>query len=341
LSENPLFAVAFTPNGKTVVVGGDDGVVRRFDLDGRKLIGAVDLGRGPVTGLAALPDGTICAAAGSDVLLFREKTRELGSVGPLALSLAASPDGRLVAAGAWGKAVVWEVASGGVRQRFDCEGGVLSLSFGPGGKSIAIGTTEGRVRFYREGKLAWDRPGNAQAVRALAVSPDGKRILAGGDSPGIRIYRDDGREIPTPSGHFGPVRWVDHSPVAPVAASAGNDGMVLLWDLKARKLLHRIQAHSGIVRKVRFSADGRHVVSTAHDGTERIWVVTTGRPAAADNAPDAGAPARSIPPKLAPMVQRMVMGYSRTMTISPDGRTLVTGGTDGSLLLWNLTRLTD
>jgi WD40 repeat protein len=74
-----------------------------------------------------------------------------------------------------------------------------------------------------------------------------------------------------------------------------------------------LQGHTGAVRGVALSADGRLLASGGTDGTGRLWEVSTGRAVA------------------------ILQGHTGTVwgvALSADGQLMASGGFDGTVRLW-------
>lgn len=116
------------------------------------------------------------------------------------------------------------------------------------------------------------------------------------------------------SGHSRAVWRVAFSPVAPLLASASGDRTVLLYDLNARDIKHRLTAHQGYVNAIAFSPDGKQLASGGGDRAVIIWDVATGE------------------------ALRVLQGHAgdiNALAWSASGKLLVSGSDDGRVLLWD------
>ena len=124
-----------------------------------------------------------------------------------------------------------------------------------------------------------------QAVNEVAFSPDGRALAASCDAPDAAVRLWDlktGRET-TCRGHAGHARGLAFSPAAPLLASCGEDGAVIVWDRTSGARRQRAVGpgpFGGEVGGVAFTPDGRHLATANANGT--VYLL---RAAGADAAP--------------------------------------------------------
>ena len=144
-------------------------------------------------------------------------------------------------------------------------------------------------------------------------------VTAGGESllyrPGdVILWKSDGSRVGELSGHPTAVWAVEVSADGKLAATAGYDGLVKVWDLQSRKLKADLKQHKGWVRSLAFSPDGSQLASAGEDGKVFLWNTKDGKAA---------------------MTVAAHKGPVTAVAFSPNGKTFVTGGGDNLVKVWN------
>lgn len=162
----------------------------------------------------------------------------------------------------------------------------------------------------------------ARWVIAADYARDNSLLLtAGGESllyrPGDVVVWNaaDGARLGDLAGHPTAVWAVKVSGDGKLAATAGYDGLVKLWDLPGRTSKHDLKKHKGWVRSLDFSPDGTKLATAGEDGTVVIW----------DTA--SGAEVKTIAAHT---------GAATCVAFSRDGATLASGGGDKLVKLWDV-----
>ncbi len=243
---------------------------------------------------------------------------------------------------------------------------VYRATFAPDGKTYATGGDRATIRIFdtQDGKLVRSIKLN-EWVQSLRFSSDGTRLFTVGVH--TRVYTWDvqsGTELGRCDGpEFGSLEDVVFAPDCVLGICAHPDGNLRLWDLAARKRLHRLPRTRGA--GYCFTPDSQDVVIQNY--SKPLGRYTVERIAARDDVPrwsvhvsgiDAPVNGCWCVPATGDLVtvyddgtvlvldvadgkerRRLSLGMAireRCSCLAPDGRALLTGHDDNTVRLWSL-----
>ena len=331
-------AVAFSPDGKTIMTGGADGTANLWDLNG-KTLQTINIQSGGGTSVRAVtfsPNGRTLLIGSGDL------------------------------EGKSGAATLWDL-SGNKIKTFTEREEINAVAFSPDGQTLLTGS--------KHGVKLWDLAGNekqrfadpVESVLTAAFSPDGKTILTGHRDGTAKLWdTETGEPLQTFNAHTNWITTVAFSPVGPGDPKGGKyiltgseDGATKLWSRAG----HEIQSFSGHTHKIAdaaFSPDGLSVLTHSEGALLPLsWALTERevRPFAGQVSPGRLVSFFAISPdgktKLVSDffsykvtlrdtadndIQTFVghNGHVAAVAFSPDGKTALTGSSDGTAKLWNL-----
>ena len=229
-----------------------------------------------------------------------------------------SPDGQLVAGAGEDAVHIWDTATGLPVITLQHEG-VLSLAFSPNGRLIATGGEDGKARVW---SVAGGLPVSAFShgtgargddVRAVSFSPDSSRLLTVGGDRFARIFSVAGPDTPLQQlNNIVLINSAHFSHDGKLVATGGSDLIVRTWNSVTGEKLDEFPT-SGQTTDLAFSPDDRLLAAAGSiDTLSRIWNVSTGDLVGIINGHRSGV---------------------QSVTFSPDGRSVVTTGRDGKVLI--------
>ncbi|MCC5828714.1 MAG: serine/threonine protein kinase [Phycisphaeraceae bacterium] len=196
----------------------------------------------------------------------------------------------------------------------------LRLIFSPDGDRLAVVDRFHAVRIYRteDWHLEHELAGHASAIAQVVFSEDGGHLLTASHDRTARIWNlATGRQLGEPLMHEHPVLGAAFSPDGLKAATTTAQSEMLIWSVPDGRNISSGSMHwpNEQIIHVRFSNDGRRIVSAGYDGTARVWDAQTGAEV------------------VGPMVHGTLVYHA---DFSPDGQRLVTGSYDHTARLWDL-----
>lgn len=271
--------VAFSPNGKTILMS--------WDCYGTGLVETVKKVGRDVRCIAFSADGKMFLTGDSlnKARLWNSATdSELGPPLPHQASVGAgafSPDGKTVLTASNNDTLqFWETATGKPLRLFQHRGMVDSVDFSPNGKLVLTGR-----RFFNIGWLWETATGKGLGVstqhknfvKVVAFSPDGKAFVTGNADEFAKLWEATTGKLLATLPHQ--VTAATFSPDSKTILTGGKDKTALLWEAASGKSLATLQ-HQGSVTAVAFSPDSKVVLTGSSDRTARLWETATGKPLA-------------------------------------------------------------
>lgn len=321
--EGGVCCLAFSPNGKLIASGGNDGTIHLYDLKGNA-IGVLCEHKQEVNSLAFSPDGNLIVAGSIDGVLclwnlegnLVAQPWQGHKQGVIAVAFSREGD-RLVSVGCDGTIGFWDCQGNCIAQpQTGPQPGVVAVAFSPGGDRLVSVGFDGTAYLWdletHTTRLLWRE--HQQAVICVAFSPGGDRILGSGIDSTVRLWDLQGNPVGQPwRGHDEQVTSVAFSPDGKWIVSGSRDRTIRLWDLQGNAIGQPWRGHEKEVHSVAFSPCGRWVVSAGSDGLLQLWDLQ-------GNA-----------------VARFEDAYKcsvNSAAFSPDGKVIVSGGFGGTVRFW-------
>lgn len=277
--------LAYSSDGATLAIGGDDGSVLLCDsVTGAPVrTFACHVGRVYSVAFGSDDNTLITGAHDATVRISDVTTGEIRHVlsghqdwvWPVAVSrprhLIATGDGA-------GEVRIWDAQTGALRHRLGQHvAPVWSATFAPNGTTLATAGADSTIRIWDviSGELVYELAGPGGSTYRLAYSPDGTQLAAADAAGSVRVWEAaTGTLVSLLTGHASAVYTMDFHPGGHYLASADTLGSIRIWDVRTGAEAAVLTGHLSSVYWVLFAPDGTSLASGGSDGSVRLWTVT-------------------------------------------------------------------
>ncbi|MBV6625321.1 MAG: AAA-like domain-containing protein [Rivularia sp. (in: Bacteria)] len=373
-----IWKVRFSPNGKNIASASWDNTIKLWNINGA-LLETLKGHNGRVRGLAWNPDGKTIASTSEDkTIRFWNLNNALvktiyGHKNGI-IKVAISPDGKTIASVSDDSTIKLWNRNGELLQSISSNSrGFLDVNFSSDNKIIASAGNDNVIKLWTTGgqELAVLK-GHTAPVWSVVFSPDNQIIVSGSEDGTVKLWNVDGTLINTINTGQGIIRAVIFSPDGKIIASGGKNKTIKFWNRQG-KLLNTLKGHYDTVTAIAFSPDGKMIASASLDKNIKLWkrngkLISTLRGHDTDTRGVAflSTPLNDSDNKKQNYNSYMIASASGDNTIklwntngklittlqahkgavwdvefTPDGKNLVSGSEDNTLMQWNLEKVID
>lgn len=310
-----IWSVAFSLDGLTLTSGGNDRLVRMWDIETGRLLRSLRGHTNNIRDVQYSPDGQILATASEDrtIRLWNPETGEslrllFTRYDHAVTSISFSPDSLMLARCGQNKDIkIWEVTTGTElmsllgKDQYDHNWSVCT-AFSPDGLHLVGGSDIGKLKLYEV------LPSGEEKI---SIEGHWRDEADDEETENRGFYVDDHGGFQRPMEYW--IGALKFTPDGSTMISGSRDCTIKFWDMPNLEERRTLKGHSEWVRNLLVSKDGKMLISASDDGTVKMWDIETGRQF------------RTIKSHKGPV---------RGIALSRDEKYLATAGHDRIITLW-------
>lgn len=277
-----VFAYSFSPDGKTVLTGDDQGGVKVWNVEAGNCIHKLE-GHDFAVGSVAFSADQFCALTSSwdgTLRLWDLKTgKSLQTMRVRATQIwraAWSDDQRFALSCGGDKRIrLWNIKTGHCIRLFTGHSVAVQSIAWSGDQSRALSGDEyGYIRLWdvKTGRCLCEFEGEPGRINTIALNADGTRALSGSADATIKLWEaESGHCLRVFEGHTDDVLSLAWSADYRYVLSGSKDNSIRLWDVETGICLGVLEGHITSVCSVEWAKDQSRAFSGDYDGGIRVW----------------------------------------------------------------------